>query len=101
MIRSRVCLVSALAIVAGLAQATTLYVSSPNNNEVLHYDGSTGASVNNPLVNASGGLISPQFLALGPNGNLFVSDAASEVQEYNPSTGAHVTTFVSSGSGGL
>lgn len=50
----------------------------------------------------SGGLMAPEGLAFGPNGNLFVSNAGSNsVLEYDGTTGAFVTTFVAPGSGGL
>ena len=63
-----------------------LYVVSNGNNEVLQYNGSTGASVNNPFVSSgSGGLANPYGMAFGPNGNLFVAPNANSDVSPDPS----------------
>lgn len=72
------------------------YVSSWNNNEVMRYNGSTGAP--DPIAGQSGavfvtsklgGLQSPEYLRFGPDGNLYVvSSPTNEVFRYNGSTGA-------------
>src|SRR5262245_11033384 len=82
-----------------------LFVSSSLTNQVLEYDGTTGAFVTAFVGAGSGGLCFPEGLVFGPNGNLFVTSIATiapnQVLEYNGTTGAFVTTFVGSGSGGL
>jgi DNA-binding beta-propeller fold protein YncE len=104
---SRLCCAASLLSLALLALTTPqaragLLVSSIGTNQVLEYNGTTGAFVT-PFVSAgSGGLNQPYGLAFGPNGNLFVSSLGSnQVLEYNGTTGAFVTAFVTSGSGGL
>jgi len=73
-----------------------LFVSNLEVNDVLEYNGTTGAFVG---VFASGsGLSAPAGLVFGPNGNLFVTSSNSnEVLEYDGTTGAFITTFASGG----
>jgi hypothetical protein len=71
----------------------------PPAGAVLEYNGATGAFI---TTFARGeGLLAPQGLVFGPNGNLFVSDISSQVLEYNGTTGAFITDFIPEGSGGL
>ncbi|MFO0809261.1 MAG: Calx-beta domain-containing protein [Gemmataceae bacterium] len=49
----------------------------------------------------SGGLDMPQAIALGPDGNVYVTCNNGAVRRYNGSTGAYISTFVAQGSGGL
>jgi hypothetical protein len=79
-----------------------LFVSSQLSNQVLEYNGTTGAFVTAFVAAGSGGLSGPRALVFGPNGNLFVSSQLSnQVLEYNGTTGAFITAFVTTGSGGL
>ena len=56
-----------------------LVVSNSGTNEVLEYNGTTGAFVA-PFVSAgSGGLSFPGGLVLGPNGNLFVASSSTNL----------------------
>jgi sugar lactone lactonase YvrE len=52
----------------------------------------------NPI--GSGGLRTPQAIAFGPDGNLYISGGLSPmgVRRYNPSTGAFIDLFVDTGS---
>ena len=69
---------------------------SANASDAL-YNSHTGA-----LMATTSALLSPQQIAIGPNGNLFqASYYDASVYEYNGTNGALVGTFVSSGSGGL
>ncbi len=77
-----------------------LYVSSFNTNQVLKYNGSTGAFIS---VFASGnGLANPHGLAFGPDGNLYVSnDPNNSVMRFNGTTGSFIDTFVAPNTGGI
>ena len=104
----RVFLLAALGLavtMAGLlprAGATDLFVSSLNSNSVLQYNGTTGAFINAFVPFSSGGLLEPEGLTFGPNGNLFVSSfGTNSVLQYNGTTGAFINVFVPSSSGGL
>jgi hypothetical protein len=75
---------------------------SIDTNQVLEYDGASGAFVTAFVSPNSGGLNDPVGLVFGPNGNLFVASRLSnQVLEYDGTTGAFIKAFVSSGSGGL
>jgi DNA-binding beta-propeller fold protein YncE len=85
-----------------------LYVSSADNGisnsseEVLRYDGHTGACLGVFVANGSGGLDNPSGLVFGPDGNLYVANTRGDsVNRYNGVTGAFINTFVAPGSGGL
>jgi DNA-binding beta-propeller fold protein YncE len=85
------------------APATDLLVSSFRTNAVMRYDGATGAFLNvlipsDPALN--GGLTGPEGLAIGPDGNLYVSSfdptftRPGAVLRYNAKTGAYIDAFV-------
>ena len=66
----------------------------PDNAAVLEYNGKTGAFDKTFVPFLSGGLISPQDMVFGPNGDLFVTDVLlGAVLEYNGTTGAFVHAF--------
>lgn len=80
----------------------TLLVGSFEDNAVRRFDGTTGAFIDVLVSSGSGGLSSPQTLAIGPDNNLYVSSwATGSVLRYNLITGAFIDAFVPSGSGGL
>jgi WD40 repeat protein len=78
-----------------------LYISSRGNDDVLRFDGATGAFIGVFVAPSAGGLIDPYGLAFGPNGNLFITTADHRVLEFNGSTGAFVRILVTAASGGL
>jgi hypothetical protein len=88
-----------------------VYVSSFNSDEVMRYNGVTGAPLGiagNPtsavfVTRALGGLDNPEFLTFGPDGNLYVvSSPTNQVFRYNSTTGALINVFVTaSNNGGL
>jgi sugar lactone lactonase YvrE len=74
----------------------SLYVSSFNTNQVLRYDGSTGASLG--VFASGGGLVNPNGLAFGPDGNLYLSSCgANAVKRYRGTTGAYMGDFAPGG----
>ena len=75
-----------------------------DTDEVLRYDGSTGAFLGAFVSAGSGGLDDPTGLAFGPDGNLYVGsffDRVDQVLRYDGATGAFLDAFVSAGSGGV
>jgi len=79
-----------------------LYVASNITDEVLRYNGTTGAFIDVFVSAFSGGLNGPQDPVFGPDGNLYVvSGFTKEVLRYFGTTGAFINVFVSVGSGGL
>ena len=66
------------------------------------YNGSTGASQGIFVPFNSGGLTFPLGGAIGPDGNLYVSNSdGDDVLRYNGVTGAFINTFIPDGTGGL
>src|SRR3990170_1183036 len=97
-------LVSAISFLmaAEVIHAQQLFVTSFNSNEVLRYDGTTGAFIDAFVTAGSGGLDVPVGLVFGPDGNLYVSSGSTnEVLRYDGTTGAFIDAFVTAGSGGL
>ena len=70
-----------------------LYVSSDDTNNVLKYDGETGAFVRK--FARRGGLIEPEGIAFGPDGNLYVSSRSDEVLRYDGEKGKFIDVFAS------
>jgi hypothetical protein len=88
--------------------AADLLVSSGGTDQVLRYDGTTGAFIDAFVSAGSGGLDQPSGLTFGPDGNLYVTSFSfppspflNHVLRYDGSTGAFLDVFVSAGSGGL
>jgi sugar lactone lactonase YvrE len=90
-----------------------LYVSSGATNQVLEYNGSTGAFVEAFVTAGSGGLNTPHGITFGPDGNLYVSSwKTNAVMRYQgplasspgaplPAAGQSGATFVAPSSGSL
>ncbi len=77
-----------------------LYVASFNTNQVLRYDGATGAFLG-VFVAAGNGLSGPDDIVFGPDGNLYVSSHGSDRVLRYTAGGVFLDTFVAAGSGGL
>jgi subtilisin-like proprotein convertase family protein/streptogramin lyase len=76
-----------------------LYVAA---DDVLRYDGSTGAFIDVFVAAGSDGLSNVRTVSFGPDGNLYVlSQGTTSVLRYDGITGAFIDEFVASGSGGL
>lgn len=79
-----------------------LYVTSRGSDEVLRYDGASGAFIDAFVGAASGGLNGPDDLTFGPDGNLYVTSLnTNSVLRYNRTTGLLIGVFVLPESGGL
>ena len=90
---TRVLVLAGMLAGAGLAHA---------QNDVLRYNGATGAFIDVFVSSGSGGLNQPEGLTFGLDGNLYVgSQATDEGLRFNGATGAFIDAFVSTGSGGL
>ena len=86
-----------------------LYVSSHTTNSVLRYQGPLASSPGAPLPAAgqseatfvapsSGSLVTPNSLAFGPDGNLYVDGGQTAgILRYDGSTGAFMNTFAGGG----
>jgi DNA-binding beta-propeller fold protein YncE len=97
-------LVTAISMFMGAAviPAAELFVSSFGRNEVLRYNGDTGAFVDAFVQGVSDRLDDPTGLVFGPDGNLYVSSRGTEqVLRFDGTTGAFLDAFVRAGSGGL
>jgi streptogramin lyase len=99
--RHALLLASLTALAAGPASAVDLLVSSNASSTVERFD-LQGASLGAFVPAGSGGLLSPDGMVFGPDGNLYLcSERTSAVLRYDGKTGAFLGTFVPSGSGGL
>jgi DNA-binding beta-propeller fold protein YncE len=81
-------------------------VPSHLTNQILRYDGTTGAFLDAFVPAGSGGLAQPSGLVFGPDGNLYVAAHAPSagqgtVFRYDGTTGAFLDTFIPRGTGGL
>jgi DNA-binding beta-propeller fold protein YncE len=84
------------------ASSSDLLVGSFNTNEVLRYDGHTGAFLAAFVTAGSGGLSGTGFLTFGPDSNLYVGRSfTKEILRYDGRTGAFLGVFIPAGSGGL
>src|SRR5262245_11454834 len=75
-------------------EAMTLLVASQIAQNVLEYDGTTGAFIR---VAASGGALGdPLAVVIGLDGNLLVSDGqTNQVKRYDKTSGAFIDVFAS------
>jgi streptogramin lyase len=77
-----------------------LFVGAANGSSVERFDGQTGAFID--FFTSGGPMIDgPSGLAIGPNGNLFVSQwsGGHGIYQYDGATGNYVNTFVPGPSG--
>ena len=70
-----------------------LYVAAEKTQQVLRYDGTTGAFLDVFVTPGSGGLSQPTHLVFGPDGNLYVSSATDQVLRYDGQSGAFLGVF--------
>ena len=75
---------------------------STKKSEVLRFDGINGTFQGIHIIGGSGGLTAANEMAIGPDGNLYISDFFNnEILRYDGNTGEFIDVFVESGSGGL
>ncbi len=73
-----------------------LFTTSLLSDEVLRFNGTTGAFISAFVPVGSGGLDGPQGLAFGPDGNLYVAAEYSHaIHRYDGATGASLGTLAS------
>ncbi len=78
-----------------------LYVASFGSHQVLRYNTTTGAFIDE-FIGPSSGLISPHGLTFGSDAHLYVTSwGTDEVLRYDGKTGAFIDIFVSANDGGL
>jgi DNA-binding beta-propeller fold protein YncE len=89
----------AVLVLTTLKAEAAVLVSSPETNSIKTYD-EKGNFIRDFVPPGSGGLQLPNGLAIGPDGNLYVSDTASgNVLRYNGKTGDFIDVFVPRGTG--
>ena len=77
-----------------------LYITSPTSNNVLRFNGTTGAYID--VFASGGGLSGATGLAFAPDGYLYVSSCYTDnILRFDATTGAFVDEFFASGTGGL
>jgi len=76
-----------------LAGPTSLFVSSGDTNNVLAYDATSGAFQG--VFAHGGGLVDPEGISFGPDGNLYVSSRSNEILRYNGHSGTFINSFAS------
>ena len=73
-----------------------IYVADAGGNDVLKFDGTTGAFMGTFVAAGSGGLAGSRGVAFGPDGNLYVTSFnTNQVFRYNGTTGAFMGLFAS------
>jgi hypothetical protein len=79
-----------------------ILIASSATDEVLRYDGRSGAFMGALISAGSGGLDYPVSMLYAPDGTLLVtSQLSSEVLRYDSTNGTFLGEFVPAGSGGL
>jgi glucose/arabinose dehydrogenase len=98
------------AVPAARAASIDLLVASRLTNNVLRYDGVTGAFLGEFVTAGSGGLETPDDVIFGPDGNLYVgvgllpngtSGTNNHVIRYDGTTGAFVDNFTATQPSGI
>jgi len=78
-----------------------IYVANAGGNNILKFDGTTGAFIGKFVADGSGGLIGPRGVAFGPDGSLFVASFNTNQVLHYDATGAFLGVFVAAGADGL
>ncbi len=77
-----------------------IYVADAGGNDVLKFNGTTGAFMGTFVAAGSGGLIGSRGVAFGPDGNLYVTSFnTNQVLRYDGTTGAFLGVFASATGG--
>jgi glucose/arabinose dehydrogenase len=77
-----------------------LYVANVGGDDIVRFNGTTGAFIDVFVQAGSGGLQSPRDLAFGPDGNIYVTSSGNTggVLRYSAATGNFLNAFVGPGS---
>ena len=89
-----------LLLLAGgdLAHATrALIIAQPTTNNVLRFDGITGAAKGAFIAAGAGGLVSPAQMILGPDGKLYIADSTANVVKRFNLDGNFIDDFTPAG----
>ncbi len=84
------------AVPAAVVTPPTLLVGNTRGANVVVIDRQTGAYVKDFIAAGSGGLVDPDDLTFGPDGNLYVSSGTNttgQILRYNGTTGAFIGVF--------
>ena len=74
----------------------SIYVAGGDGDNVLKFNGTTGAFLGTFVATDSGGLTSARGVAFGPDGNLYVASfGTNQILEYNGTSGAFIGVFAS------
>lgn len=76
----------------GYAQDDFL-ITAPFKNSIERYDASTGAYLGAFVEAGAGGLNSPGGVAVGPDGNVYVTSRTNQVLQYDGQTGDFLSVF--------
>lgn len=75
---------------------------SSGDENVLRFDGTTGAYIDTFVSPGDNGLDEPNFMIIGPDDNLYITNESPDVVlRYDGTTGAFIDIFVADESGGL
>lgn len=72
-----------------------LLITSPTNNTIERFDATTGAYLGAFVAAGSGGVDRPAGVDVGPDGNVYVTNATNEILRYDGGTGAFIDVFAS------
>jgi streptogramin lyase len=77
-----------------------LYVANVGGDDIVRFNGTTGAFMDVFVTSGSGGLASPRDLAFGPDGNIYVTSAGTTggILRYSAASGMFLNAFVGPGS---
>jgi streptogramin lyase len=72
-----------------------LVTSREGSRSILRYDDKTGAFLDTFVSGGTNGLTVPNYMAIGPDGNLYVSEFApnGSIRRYSPGTGDFIDIF--------
>jgi DNA-binding beta-propeller fold protein YncE len=70
-----------------------LLVTSSFSDTIERFDGFTGESLGSFVAAGAGGLDGPAGVAVGPDGNVYVTSSTQEVLRYDGETGAFIDVF--------
>ncbi|MEO0854295.1 MAG: PEP-CTERM sorting domain-containing protein, partial [Cyanobacteria bacterium J06648_11] len=85
---------------SGGSVRAALLIGNTSGDNVVAYDERSGRFLGNFIAPGSGGLVSPDDLTFGPDGNLYVSsgtNTSGQILRYDGRTGQFIDTFTKGG----